>query len=440
MFNLDRISSLRRGSAAARLAAPVALASAALIAPAAFVGQADQKKSTSQQAQQAQEAREIEVIAENLEFKPSRIEAKPGEKLRIKLVNRGDAPHNIEFELPSGERELDSNVSMGQSATLEITAPDEPGEYTIYCPVDDHREQGMTGTLVVQEGRSPQQQPGGEEAIIVQGEWKGPESALHDEHSDVYLISNVNGDTSAKDGNGFISRVSPDGEVGELRWIDGAAEGVTLHAPKGMAIHGDTLYIADIDAVRLFDRSSGTPKGEWAVPGATFLNDIAASEDGEIFAADTAVRFTDTGAESSGEAAIYRFGADGTARVIASGDELNRPNGIVAADGRIFFVTFGGREVMWLDDTGGKVERVARLRQGRLDGIAHLENNVLLVSSWDGKGVYRIEGPAGARDGEGAKAVVQDVNSPADFGIDARRERIILPLLLEDEVRIVPLR
>src|SRR5690606_24727727 len=106
----------------------------------------------------------------------------------------------------------------------------------------------------------------------------------------------------------------------------------------------------------------------------------------------------------------------------------------------IFFVTFGGREVMWLDDTGGDVERVARLRQGRLDGIAQLEDNVLLVSSWDGKGVYRIEGPAGARDGENAKPVVQNVNSPADFGIDTRRERIILPLLLEDEVRIVPLR
>ena len=72
-----------------------------------------------------------------------------------------------------------------------------------------------------------------------------PESVLHDPDADVYLVSNIQGDPFEKDDNGFISRVSPDGVVLELRWIDGAKENVDLDAPKGMAILGDELWVAD---------------------------------------------------------------------------------------------------------------------------------------------------------------------------------------------------
>ena len=59
-----------------------------------------------------------------------------------------------------------------------------------------------------------------------------PESVLHDTQADVYLVSQIHGMPLDPDGDGFISRVSPDGQVAELRWIDGRAEGVTLNAPK----------------------------------------------------------------------------------------------------------------------------------------------------------------------------------------------------------------
>jgi hypothetical protein len=36
---------------------------------------------------------------------------------------------------------------------------------------------------------------------------------------------------------------------------------VVLNAPKGLALSADTLFVADIDHVRLFDRVSGAPKG-----------------------------------------------------------------------------------------------------------------------------------------------------------------------------------
>jgi sugar lactone lactonase YvrE len=109
-----------------------------------------------------------------------------------------------------------------------------------------------------------------------------PEAILHDAQADVYLVSQINGKPLEADGNGFITRVSPDGEVAELRWIDGGAEAVTLSAPKGMALVGDRLYVTDIDHVRVFDRVSGEPRESIAVDGATFLNDLVAAPDGGV--------------------------------------------------------------------------------------------------------------------------------------------------------------
>ena len=93
--------------------------------------------------------RTVEVVAVDYRYEPARIEAAPGEPLAVKLINRGSHPHNIEFELPGGEQELEEPVPTGESAVLKFDAPQEPGEYTVYCPVADHKERGMVGTLVV---------------------------------------------------------------------------------------------------------------------------------------------------------------------------------------------------------------------------------------------------------------------------------------------------
>src|SRR5688500_6376491 len=66
-----------------------------------------------------------------------------------------------------------------------------------------------------------------------------PESVLHDSVADVYLVSNINGGGRDRDDNGFISRVSPAGELLELKWIDGSSPSVRLSAPKGTTIIGD---------------------------------------------------------------------------------------------------------------------------------------------------------------------------------------------------------
>lgn len=130
----------------------------------------------------------------------------------------------------------------------------------------------------------------GPKPTVVQGGFQTPESVLYDPRADVYLVSNINGNPTGTDGNGFISRVSPAGRILALRWIDGTKQGVRLNAPKGMALFGTTLYVADITAVRMFDRSTGRFKGSIDVMGSTFLNDLAAGSDGSIYASDSGLK------------------------------------------------------------------------------------------------------------------------------------------------------
>lgn len=69
-----------------------------------------------------------------------------------------------------------------------------------------------------------------------------------------------NGPGTAKDGNGFISRVSTSGEMLQREWATG------LNAPKGIFLVGGTLYAADIDEVLAINAASGAVRARTPVP------------------------------------------------------------------------------------------------------------------------------------------------------------------------------
>ena len=264
--------------------------------------------------------------------------------------------------------------------------------------------------------------------ITVEG-LSGPESALHETTADVYLVSNLNGQPGAKDGNGFISRVSPDGEILDLRWIDGAHEDVTLHAPKGMVLLGDTLIVADIDHVRLFDRVSGEPIDAWAVDGATFLNDVTVARDGTTYVSDTGVRFDGDAMEDLGTSAIHAFAADGSHRTIDTG-ELTGINGLAATGSRLYGVSSVTGRIFVIE--GGTLSDLPELPGLGLDGIVVTDLG-LLISDWSTETVYLL------RDNGSVSAVVRNVTSPADIGIDRRRGRVLIPGLLTGQLLLAPL-
>jgi acetyl esterase/lipase/streptogramin lyase len=246
-----------------------------------------------------------------------------------------------------------------------------------------------------------------------------PESVLYDPEADVYLVANIKDDPSKKDSNGFISRVSPDGEVIALKWIDGTAENVppfTLNAPKGMALSGDRLFVADIDTVRVFNRKTGTWLGEIPVEGAIFLNDVAAVEDGTVYVTDT-----QTGI-------IHLINQDWTVEQIA---RLENPNGIQVLDKTILVI--GGSSQIFRLGEDGTLTPEYETPAGGLDGLVMLEDGRVLVSSWTGSAIYQIDANGQVSE------LFSDINAPADIGFDTKRNLVLIPHFEDDRVDARPL-
>src|SRR5438045_4180504 len=190
---------------------------------------------------------------------------------------------------------------------------------------------------------APVPAPGATKALTIAG-FSTPESVLHDSAQDIYFVSNIGGSPSAKDNNGFISRVRPDGAIENLKFIEGGRAGVTLNGPKGMAVLGDTLWVADIDMARAFNARTGALLDSVKLDSAVFLNDVAIATTGAIYITDTGIRFDDVGnVLHPGPDRIYRIGPDRKVTVAARGDSLGWPNGITVdqVGRRFIIVAFG---------------------------------------------------------------------------------------------------
>lgn len=259
-----------------------------------------------------------------------------------------------------------------------------------------------------------------------------PESVLYDAAADQYLVSNINGSPLEKDNNGYITVLSPEGKVVTPKFIAGGENGATLNAPKGMGIANGVLYVADIDTVRMFDRKTGKAKGELAVPGATFLNDIAVGPGDRVFVSDSGLKGGAKGFEPSGTDAIYEI-KNGKLETLAKGDDLGRPNGLSFDNGALHAVTFGGGELYELDKAGKKANAV-KLPKGSLDGIVDLGKGEHLVSSWEGQAVYRVDAKGVSTE------VLKGLKSPADIGWDSKRKRVLVPRFEESRVEAYDLK
>jgi hypothetical protein len=253
-------------------------------------------------------------------------------------------------------------------------------------------------------------------ALIIEGVGlKTPESVLYDRSADVYLVSNVSGGSGDVDGDAFISMISPEGEVIDLKWIDSASDDVTLNAPKGMGIFGDELFVADIDTLRIFNRQSGVPIENVLIEGASFINDVAVDGGGNVFVSDSA------------ENAIYKVAIDRTYEKIAEGDALASPNGVAVAGGSVWVASWDSPKVYRLDSQGSPTDEL-ETPTAELDGLIILENGDFIVSSWEGGALYRAVA-------QGAfELLFSDLDEPADLGFDSSRNRVLIPLFKSDKI------
>jgi hypothetical protein len=285
-----------------------------------------------------------------------------------------------------------------------------------------------------------------------------PETVVHDTVTDVYLVSNVGGPPVLLN-QGFISRVSPLGNVLELRWIQDGVNGVTLHGPKGLAFYGDELYVADVDTLRIFNRFTGAPirnipvTNPWVkgtppplgTPGALFLDHVVVTNDGTAYISDWL------------NSAIYKVTPQGQSSVFVSGPQLQGPNGMLLDDDELSWVTFSGHEVQSMTSSGKIVVEASLptvdvtglyLAPGLpvpagallMDGYVRWHGS-LLVTSWVTGKVYQI-GASGAE----IETLLQvgsllggNPAGPAKISIDRSRDRLLLPLFNAGQLLIIPL-
>jgi hypothetical protein len=107
----------------------------------------------------------------------------------------------------------------------------------------------------------------------------GPESVVFDPATQVFYVSNLGSHgKDAVPGDGFISRVSKDGELLELKWVTG------LDDPKGLALVGGRLYVGDEPALVEIDISTAKIVGHYAPPdGPGNFNDCTADSEGNVY-------------------------------------------------------------------------------------------------------------------------------------------------------------
>jgi len=261
-----------------------------------------------------------------------------------------------------------------------------------------------------------------------------PESARYDPELGVWFVSNIDGGPLAKDGNGFISRLTRDGTMDSLRFIAGGRGGAKLDAPKGLAIQGDTLWVADIDVARAFDKRTGKPIATVSMAGrAKFLNDAAVGPDGAIY-------FTDSGVSDDGKGGMGAPGANRVFRVLGRKATIalefrDQPgvNGIVwdSAGARFLMVPFGETSIYsWVP--GDSAPNVVAQGPGMMDGIEPLGDGRFLVTSWADSSLFLLQDDKITR-------LMGSLPGPADIGLDLERGWIAVPQFTENRLTFVEL-
>ncbi len=252
-----------------------------------------------------------------------------------------------------------------------------------------------------------------------------PESVLPDPAHGIAYVGSMAGDSTAKDGNGFISKISLDGKMLEARWVTG------LDAPKGMVLRRgssdrerDRLFVADIDKLVEIDVIDRKIVARHEAPGAKSLNDVA-MDLGFIYVSDMN---TNT---------IWRF--DGLElKAWLSDPALNAPNGLLGRSGKIIVASFGqpgedgsqGRpgRLLEIDVFEKSVREMGGDAAGQLDGLESLGEDNYLVTDWVKGALYRASAA-------GKAELLLDLNQgSADIGYVAESRTVLIPMMLDNLV------
>ena len=255
------------------------------------------------------------------------------------------------------------------------------------------------------------------------GGFMHPESVYEDKANKVLYVSNLNGAPTDKDGNGFISKVSMDGKLEALKWIEGG-----LNAPKGMVMNGNTLWVTDIDRLIEIDAKAGKIVNAYPAEGAIFLNDPAVDKDGVVYVSDIAAR------------KIWQL-KDGKMAIWYGDDNLQHPNGLRVEDGKLVVAGWGrGMGDDGSTKTPGNLFTIDLATKelkdlgggqgiGNLDGLEKDAKGDYLVTDFMAGALYRIRA-------DGTHDTLLDLKQgSADLELLDDGTTAVIPEMLEDRIQ-----
>ena len=187
-----------------------------------------------------------------------------------------------------------------------------------------------------------------------------PESVL--KKGDYIYVSNVNGEPTQKNGAGYISKLSQDGEIIDQEWVSG------INAPKGMGIFNNKLYVTDIDQLVVIDMDNAKILDRYNAENAVFLNDIDVDSKGRVFISDMQ------------QNEIYIF-ENGELRSWLKSDALSSVNGLFA-DGD--FLMAGIDNKVLRIDIENKTITTYLENTGPIDGLEAYGDGRFIFSDWTG--------------------------------------------------------
>jgi len=209
-----------------------------------------------------------------------------------------------------------------------------------------------------------------------------PESVVIDATDDSVFVSNINGAPAELNGKGYISRISQDGKQLDQYWVEG------LDAPKGMAIVGQHLFVADMQTLHMIDIPQGKIVKQFSVPNAKMLNDITAAPDGTVYVSDFL------------GGTIYRLHNDQLTAWFNS-EQIPYPNGLLWDEDRLLIGNWGTEiNPDFSTKTPGSLYQFKPNQKslsviptgfelGNLDGIA-LAGSSLYVSDWISGELFKL--------------------------------------------------
>jgi len=247
--------------------------------------------------------------------------------------------------------------------------------------------------------------------------FKQPESVIYDSKRDVLYVSNVNGAPLAKNGKGFISKVSLSGNLLHLKWVTG------LNAPKGMSIKQGRLYVSDIDNLIEIETETGEITKKYPAPEARFLNDVTV-DNNSVYVSDM------------NNNTIYRL-KNGVCKQWLKNDGLESPNGLYAFKNQLMLACWGVTDAQ--TNIPGHIKTISLKNKnitlfgngsakGHFDGLEADYRGNYFVTDWMSGKLYQIKASGDA------VLLLQLNRGCADPEYIQDKQLIIIPMMNDNKI------